>query len=121
MNKYIFILVIFLCLSGLLLAQKPVTELHAGILMPKGAQNGFIGGISMGRAIDNNLAWAVEADYYVRTYTEETEVPGGGSGSATGKDWLAKIPLRIKVISAEYSLIISSLVLFFRFYSIRSN
>jgi hypothetical protein len=104
MNKSIFIPIIFITLCGILLAQKPVTELHAGILMPSGAQNGFIGGISMGRAIDDNLTWAVEADYYVKTYTEETEVPGGGSGSVDEDLIITKIENSTRMLPVLFKL-----------------
>ena len=80
MNKWFIFSFLFVFVS-ILSAQKPVSEFHAGILMPQDADNGFIGGITMGRAIDKNLSWGFEVDYYTRSYSEETVVQGSESGT----------------------------------------
>ena len=104
MIQRICIILLLFSLTGILSAQKPVTELHAGILMPSGAENGFIGGVSMGRGIDDNLSWAIEFDYYVRTYTEETEVPGGGSGTVDEDLIITKIENSTRMLPVFFKL-----------------
>lgn len=77
MKKLLFVsLLLLLCTS--LFGQEKFTEFQAGFLVPEDAKTGFIGGITFGRMLDENIGWAVELDYYGRTYEKSTEVPDEG-------------------------------------------
>ena len=71
MKKYIIAVVIFLSGTALI-AQEKMVEFHAGVLIPKDAKTGFIGGASFGRMVDQSVGWAIEVNYYRRSYTKET-------------------------------------------------
>jgi len=60
--------------AGIVNAQQKFTEFHAGALFPTDAKTGFIGGLSFGRMLDENIGWGAEVDVYRRTYTKEEEV-----------------------------------------------
>jgi hypothetical protein len=61
-------------LSNVLLAQTNFTDIQGGILMPSGAKDGFIGGIAMGRMVDQNIGYGFEVNYYYKSFTQETQV-----------------------------------------------
>lgn len=103
MNKW-FVFAILLFATSLAWAQKPVTELHAGLLMPNDADNGFIGGIMMGRAIDQNLSWGIELDYYSRTYTEETVIQGPPDGQVQTDLIVTKIENSTRMMPVFFKL-----------------
>jgi hypothetical protein len=67
--------IIFLIVTtGIVSAQQKFTEFHAGALVPYDAKTGFIGGLSFGRMLDENIGWGAEIDVYRRTYTQEENV-----------------------------------------------
>lgn len=68
-------MLIFVLLSvGLLSAQTKFTEFKIGIHNPAGAKSGFWGGLSFGRAVDNNIAVSTSIDIYRSSYTKETTI-----------------------------------------------
>jgi hypothetical protein len=71
-------LIIILCSTSY--AQEKFTEFQVGILMPADAKTGFIGGLSLGRMLDESVGWAVEINYYRKSYTKETKVPQSSQG-----------------------------------------
>lgn len=105
MDKIKSALLILIFSAGCVLAQQRMTEIHAGILMPKDASNGFIGGFTMGRAIDANLAWGFELDYYVTSYSEETEVPEDPSGQITTDLVITRIENSTRMFPVFFKLI----------------
>jgi len=72
MKKAMLILV-FVSVS-LLSAQTKFTEFKIGIHNPAGAKSGFWGGLSFGRAVDNNIAVSTAIDIYRSSYTKETTI-----------------------------------------------
>jgi len=108
--KITLILGILLLFNSLLTAQQKITEFQAGVLMPKDAQTGFIAGVSMGRAIDQNIAWAVELDYYVTSYTEETTVQGEGGGQINPDQIVTKIENSTRMLPIFFKLVYTSQV-----------
>jgi hypothetical protein len=72
--KKIFITMTILSIVIPLAAQDKFTEFQAGVLMPADAKTGFIGGITVGRMVDESIGWGLEIDYYRKTYTKETTV-----------------------------------------------
>ncbi len=67
-------LLIMIVLTGMVFAQGKFTDFKIGILMPSDAKTGFLGSLSFGRMVDNNIGYAFEIGYYGRTYTKETPV-----------------------------------------------
>jgi hypothetical protein len=61
-------------IAGSVCAQQKFTEFHAGALFPSDAKTGFIGGLTLGRMLDENIGWGAEVDVYRRTYTKEEAV-----------------------------------------------
>jgi hypothetical protein len=61
-------------LAGMVSAQQKFTEFHAGALFPNDAKTGFIGGLSFGRMLDENIGWGAELNVYRKTYTKEEDV-----------------------------------------------
>ena len=82
MQKTTAIILIFI-FTGLVSAQTNFTDLQGGILMPSAAKDGFIGGIGMGRMVDQNLGYGFEINYYYQSYVEETEVLQRDQGQVT--------------------------------------
>ena len=103
MNKW-FVLAVLFMTASMVMAQKPVTEIHAGLLMPQDAENGFIGGITMGRAVDQNLSWGFEVDYYTRTYTEETVIQGPMDGQVQTDLIVTKIENSTRMVPVFFKL-----------------
>ncbi len=73
MKKILTIIVVLTAVISLT-AQDKFTEFQAGVLMPADAKTGFIGGITIGRMVDESIGWGLEIDYYRKTYTKETKV-----------------------------------------------
>ena len=70
--KPAFLLIIFLTIfTTSAIGQHTMIEFEGGALMPQDTETGTIIGISFGRMADENLAWALEAQYFWRTYTQE--------------------------------------------------
>lgn len=84
MKKTIFILMMLF--TATLFAQEKFTEFKAGLLMPSDAKAGFYGGLTMGRAIDENVSVSLAIDVYRRTYTKETTIDTSTLGQATEKE-----------------------------------
>jgi len=53
------------------IGQHTMFEMEGGALFPQDTETGTIIGLSIGRMADENLAWAFEAQYFWRTYTQE--------------------------------------------------
>ena len=70
----IFSIIVVLTAVISLTAQDKFTEFQVGVLMPADAKTGFIGGITIGRMVDESIGWGLEIDYYRKTYTKETTV-----------------------------------------------
>ena len=68
-NNTLLIILFLFCTS--LLAQDKYFELHGGVLIPKDAKTGFIGGVCFGRMVDQSVGWGIEVNYYRKSYTEE--------------------------------------------------
>jgi hypothetical protein len=73
--KYLHMLIVVAGITGSLLAQEKFSEFQAGVLFPSDAETGFIGGITIGRMVDESVGWGLELDLYRRTYTKESKVP----------------------------------------------
>ncbi len=73
MRKILIIFAVFATVISLT-AQDKFTEFQAGVLMPADAKTGFIGGLTIGRMVDESIGWGIEIDYYRKTYTKETKV-----------------------------------------------
>jgi hypothetical protein len=70
--KIAFLLIIFLTIfTTSVIGQYTMIEIEGGALMPQDTETGTIIGLSFGRMADENLAWAFEAQYFWRTYTQE--------------------------------------------------
>ncbi|MCB0287352.1 MAG: hypothetical protein KDE57_11895 [Calditrichaeota bacterium] len=52
----------------------PYLELKAGGLTPKDVETGFLGGMSIGRNIDDRFFWGLEADVFKTNYRKETVI-----------------------------------------------
>jgi hypothetical protein len=73
--RHLTILLLIIILSSTSYAQYKFAEFQVGLLMPADAKNGFIGGLSFGRMVDESVGWAIEVNYYHRSYIQETKVP----------------------------------------------
>jgi len=73
--RHLTILLVIILLSSSSFAQHKFAEFQVGLLMPADAKTGFIGGLSFGRMVDESVGWAIEVDYYHKSYTQETKVP----------------------------------------------
>ena len=107
MRKYI----IFASILGLyctLNAQSKITEFHAGFLMPEDANTGFMGGISFGRLMDENIGFAFEVDYYGKTYTQETKVPEESQGQVEPTLVITEIEYATTMIPIFFKLLYHS-------------
>lgn len=80
-------LLLVACLGGMALAQSriemvrgnfpqanrfPYLEVKAGGLTPKDVETGFLGGLSIGRNIDDRFFWGLEGDVFTTSYRKET-------------------------------------------------
>lgn len=74
MRSIIKCLMILVILSTSIFAQGKYTEFKVGLLGPKDAANGFFGGITLGRLIDQNLGIGIEFDVYKKSYDKEEEI-----------------------------------------------
>lgn len=77
MKKIIFITLSMFVLSTMANAQTKFTEFKVGLLNPKGAKTGFLGGIELGRAVDQNVGIGIELDVYKKTYDKEEKISEG--------------------------------------------
>ena len=79
MKIYIIFLISILTFTSLM-AQEKFIEFHGGILIPKDAKTGFIGGASFGRMVDQSVGWGIEINYYRKSYTKEAtyQLPSEG-------------------------------------------
>lgn len=50
----------------------PYLEIKAGGLTPRDIETGFLGGVSIGRNIDDRFFWGLEADIFKTNYRKET-------------------------------------------------
>ena len=73
--KKIYFIILFIFTVNSLLAQEKFSEFQAGVLLPSDAETGFIGGITIGRMVDESVGWGIELDFYRKTYTKESKVP----------------------------------------------
>jgi len=68
-------LLILLAVSfSTLFAQQKFTEFKVGIHNPESAKTGFWGGLTFGRAVDENIGVGLAVDFYRSSYTKETKV-----------------------------------------------
>jgi hypothetical protein len=72
MKKIIFILMMLFTTT--LFAQEKFTEFKAGLLMPTDAKTGFFGGLTMGRAIDENVGISLAIDVYRKSYIKDEAI-----------------------------------------------
>ena len=87
MKSIITITMIIIFSTGIF-AQGSFTDFKIGLLMPADAETGFIGGIGMGKMVDENIGAGFELSYYGKTYTKEVKVAedpatSGTTGSTT--------------------------------------
>lgn len=68
-----FILVLFLIATFSFSAEK-FTEFQIGLHMPEDASNGFIGGVTFGRAVDQNMGIGIALEYYRKTFNKEETI-----------------------------------------------
>jgi hypothetical protein len=73
MKKLLTVIMVFTAVISLT-AQEKFTEFQAGVLLPADAKTGFIGGLTIGRMVDESIGWGIEVDIYRKTYTKETTV-----------------------------------------------
>lgn len=66
------ILIILLAGLSTMYAQTKFSEFKVGLLNPANAKAGFFGGVTFGRAIDNNISVGMAVDFYRNSYTKET-------------------------------------------------
>jgi hypothetical protein len=104
-NGIIAALIIF---TSFLFSQDKSTEFHIGFLIPKAAKTGFIGGINLGRTIDENISWAVEFNYYGKSYKKETAVAEYDEGSGTVQETLTEIENSITMLPVYFKLIFNT-------------
>jgi hypothetical protein len=71
MKTIILAFMIFLMSVSIVMGQHTMFEIEGGALFPQDTETGTIIGLSVGRMVDENLAWAFEAQYFWRTYTQE--------------------------------------------------
>ena len=66
------ILIILLAGLSAIYAQTKFSEFKVGLINPANAKTGFFGGVTFGRAIDNNISVGMAFDFYRSSYTKET-------------------------------------------------
>lgn len=67
------ILILFV-LTSIVFAQGKYTEFKVGLLNPKITETGFLGGLTFGRSIDQNLGMGIEVDIFKKSYKRDEEV-----------------------------------------------
>ncbi len=83
--KSIVTFTIIILISTSIFAQGSFTDFKIGLLMPSDAENGFIGGIGMGKMVDEKIGAGFEISYYGKTFNKETKVASDpGTGGTTG-------------------------------------
>jgi hypothetical protein len=75
---------IFLLFTGVFAQSVKYTEISGGMLAAASPGAGFLGGIAIGRMIDESVGFSIASDIYYRSRTERTLVsgeplPGGGT------------------------------------------
>ena len=72
--KKLLLLFVILTAVSMVPAQEKFTEFQAGVLIPADAKTGFLGGLTIGRMVDESVGWGIEIGIYRKTYTKETTV-----------------------------------------------
>ena len=67
-------LMILIILTSSIYAQGKYTEFKVGLLSPKSTATGFLGSITLGRSIDQNLGIGIEFDVYNKSYDKEEAI-----------------------------------------------
>ena len=74
------------CICILLLipvySQGSFTDFQGGFLFPSNAKTGFIGGIQVGRMVDDAIGYGIELDIYRKKYVEDRRISLGSQGGA---------------------------------------
>ena len=108
--KKIWMIAILFIFCTVLVAQNKSTELHVGLLIPKGAKTGFIGGLNLGKSIDENISWGIEIDCYTKSYTKETTIADSIQGNAVVSTRLTEIENSILMLPVYFKLIFNTQV-----------
>jgi hypothetical protein len=73
--KNIFTITLMLIIFSIsIFAQGSYTDFKIGLLMPADAETGFIGGIGIGKMVDEKIGAGLELSYYGKTFTKEEKV-----------------------------------------------
>jgi hypothetical protein len=106
--KKIGIICSLIIFSTAIFAQEKSTELHVGFLIPKGAKTGFIGGINLGKSIDENISWGIEIDCYKKSYTKETNIADSVAGDAIVRTRLTEIENSVIMLPVYFKVIFNT-------------
>lgn len=103
---FTFILVVLLTAG--ILAQGSFTDFKVGLLMPSDAETGFIGGIGMGKMVDENIGAGFELSYYGKTFNKETKVSSvqGGAGTTGSSTYVTEIENSTTLIPMMFNLVL---------------
>jgi len=74
MKRLSLVFGIILILSVALSAQTKFTEIKVGLLNPANAKTGFLGGFTVGRAVDDNVGVGIAMDVYRKSYTKDVTI-----------------------------------------------
>jgi hypothetical protein len=96
----LFILIIAVSLS----AQHKFSDFKVGLLMPSDAKSGFLGGINLGRSIDENVGTSIGIDIYRRSYTKETKIAEESIGEGEFSEIARELDQSITLIPVYFQL-----------------
>ena len=105
-NLLTILIIIFISASTF--AQGSFTDFKIGLLMPSDAETGFIGGIGMGKMVDENIGAGFELNYYGKTYTKDEEVgyDPGTSGTPGATTIVTQIENSTTMIPIMFNLVL---------------
>jgi len=84
-------IIILLVFASIIFAQQgKYTEFKVGLLSPKDAEAGFLGGLAFGRSVDQNLGIALEVDVYKKSYKKEERIDTTGIPDISTTDVMLK-------------------------------
>jgi hypothetical protein len=99
-----FFFIIIFVLSSLALAQVKFTDFKVGFLVPSDAKTGFMGGVNIGRNLDENIGTSIGIDVFRRSYIKETEIAEFDIGEGRVTEVAREIDQSITIIPLTFQL-----------------
>jgi len=102
--KFMFKFLSLLLLASTAFSQVQFTDFKIGFLMPSDAKTGFMGGINIGRNVDENVGTSIGIDVFRRSYIKDTQIAVFDAGEGRITETARELDQSITMIPLTFQL-----------------